>query len=488
MYKVDMFYTIKTLLTQGKSLREIARHLGISRDVVTRIRDHLAGGRQTPPEYHRDKLLDEHEPLVRQLWEKGLTAELIHQRLVEAHQVSVSYPTVARFVSGYKQTEVFVPVHSTVGEEGQVDFGYLGRFEKEGQLIKVWVFSFVLSHSRYSYHRLVLDQSVATFIACHIGAFEFFGGVPKTVKIDNLKAGVLASSFYEPLIQQQYSDFLAYYGAAPITARVRRPQDKGKVEAGIKYVKNNFLKGVEHQDYLRLEKELRHWNIQVCNERVHGTTQRIPRQVFEETERMALSPLPAIRYQLSLYLERKVNAYGHIAYGRNFYSVPYQYTGQVLTLKVSDSLLTVYQQHQQVALHPLSAGKGEFITQESHKPPYKQSKSKAHYQQKAEQIGPDALTFLLALQEHQPHHWREMISGVCALSKSFEKALINQACQRALAYGAYSYRAVKNICQKGLLDQEPTDALPTGLGGYAPDLSRYDQLIQPKTTTYTTYH
>jgi hypothetical protein len=101
-----MFYTIKTLLSQGKSLRGIARQLGISRDVVTRIGDHLAGGSQTPREYHREKVLDEHALLIRELWDKGLSAELIHQRLVEQYQIAVSYPRVGRFVSGYKSTEV----------------------------------------------------------------------------------------------------------------------------------------------------------------------------------------------------------------------------------------------------------------------------------------------------------------------------------------------------------------------------------------------
>lgn len=484
MYKVDMFYTIKTLLSQGKSLRGIARQLGISRDVVTRIRDHLAGGSQTPPEYHREKVLDEHALLIRELWDKGLSAELIHQRLVEQYQIAVSYPTVARFVSGYKSTEVYVPVTSLPGQEAQVDFGYLGCFEKEGAWVKVWVFSMVLSHSRYSYHRLVVDQQVSTFITCHLAAFEFFGGVPKTVKIDNLKAGVIATSFYEPLIQQQYSEFLAHYGAAPVTARVRRPQDKGKVEAGIKYVKNNFLKGIEHRDYAQLQRDLGHWNQQICNQRLHGTTQWVPRQVFVDVEQKALLALPALRYQVSVYLERKVNTYGHIAYGRNFYSVPYQYTGQLLTLKVSDATLSVFQQHQQVALPALSGAKGEFITQESHKPPYKQSKSKEHYQQKAQEVGPEVVAFLLALQEQQPFHWRDMITGICALTRSYEKPLINQACQPALAYQAYSYPAVKNICHKGLSDLPSSldlleTSLPVGLGGFAPNLSHYDQLTNP---------
>jgi transposase len=86
----------------------------------------------------------------------------------------------------------------------------------------------VLSHSRYSYNEIVLNQSVSTFIRCHIHAFEYFGGVPEVIKIDNLKAGVITPSFYEPVIQYQYAEFLSHYGSSPVTARINRGQDKGK--------------------------------------------------------------------------------------------------------------------------------------------------------------------------------------------------------------------------------------------------------------------
>ncbi len=204
---------------------------------------------------------------------------------------------------------------------------------------------------------------------------------------------------------------------------------------------------------------------------MHGTTQRIPREVFLQVEQPTLIPLPAQRYESSVFVERKVNAYGHIAYGQNFYSVPYQYAGESLTLKVSDSLLRVYKDQQEVALHTLHLGNGEFITQDSHKPPYKQYKSKEHYQQKAQQLGDSVAAFLEALQLHQPHHWRDMINGIYALSKSYEANTVNLACQRALAYGAYSYLAVKNICQKGLCQLETDQALPEGLGGFGQPLN-----------------
>ncbi len=121
---------------------------------------------------------------------------------------------------------------------------------------------------------------------------RFFGGVPLSVKIDNLKAGVVQADFYDPIIQQQYAQFLAHYQCQPITARVRRPQDKGKVESAVKYVKINFLKGQTATGFTDLQQQLSHWMLQVCNQRVHGTTRRVPAHVMAQTEQGSLQPLP----------------------------------------------------------------------------------------------------------------------------------------------------------------------------------------------------
>jgi hypothetical protein len=223
-----------------------------------------------------------------------------------------------------------------------VDFGYLGRFTKEDKSVKVWVFSMVLSYSRYSYYCLALDQKVSTFIACHIKAFEYFTGVPCTVKLDNLKAGVITPSFYEPLMQRQYAEFLSYYNCAPITARIRRGQDKGKVESAIKYVKNNFLKATTAITFDELSRELAAWNEQVANKRVHGTTRKVPLEVFKGQEQAQLLRLPALRYQSCSLEKRKVNAFGHISYRQNFYSVPCAYVGQRMLIRATDTMLRIY--------------------------------------------------------------------------------------------------------------------------------------------------
>jgi len=166
------------------------------------------------------KKLDKFNHIIKIKLEKGLTAKIIWQQLMLEYKADISYHTISKYVKRLKQTEVFIPVHSLPGEEAQVDYGYLGQFMKDGKLIKVWCFSMVLSYSSYAYYEIVTDQTLKSFFLSHIHAFEVFDGVPKIVKIDNLKAGVLKPDFYQPAIQNQYAEFLHYHISAPVTARV----------------------------------------------------------------------------------------------------------------------------------------------------------------------------------------------------------------------------------------------------------------------------
>lgn len=480
MYRVDMYYTIKTLSERGFSKRKIAKELGIHRNTVTRILEQASAGKMEPEPIARSKLLDQYKEHIEGLIERGKTAVLIYEDLINKRSVKVAYPTVVKYVRDLKRGEVFVPIICDPGQEAQVDFGYLGRFWKDGKMVRTWVFSMVLSHSRYSCSIIVLDQSVKTFIWCHILAFEFFGGVPAIIKLDNLKAGVITPSFFEPVIQHQYAAFLEHYGCSPVTARIGRGQDKGKVESGIKYVKNNFLKRIDHHDYYRLQPDLDIWTGEVCNQRIHGTTRKVPANVFESIEKKALLPLPAERFTILNVEKRKANAYAHVTYQYNYYSVPYQYARQELVIQCSGQLVKIFKNNNQIAIHPLHDGQGAYVIKEEHKPPYKQKRSREYYEERIADIGSNAILFMQELEKVKPRHWHEMLRGILNLEKQYEKEAIDMSCARALSYGAVSYREVKNILEQQLYLQDPEGGSVskelTILGGYGHDLSTYDKL------------
>ena len=382
MYGVEMYYTIKTLLEQGKSQREISRQLGIHRKTVRKIKLSIEAERLHPVVALRPKRLDSYRDQI-EVRLATQTARLIYEWLRHEEGIAVSYTTVARYVKGLKgKAEVYVPVLTAPGEEAQVDFGYLGYFDQCGNRVKVWSFSMVLGYSRYSYHELVLDQRVSTFIRCHIHAFEYFGGVPAQVKIDNLKSGVIQASFYEPLIQAEYAAFLSHYGTVAITARPARGQDKGKVESSVKYVKYNFLKRLRHRDHKRAVKDLAHWTDHICNKRIHGTTRKVPVEVYNNEEKPSMLVLPTQRFEWFEVSRRKVNRMGHISYANNYYSIPYQYSGEEVLVKSNGNVLRVYQHQDLLCIHALCREKGRYISREEHKPPYKQTKSEEYYRAK----------------------------------------------------------------------------------------------------------
>lgn len=477
MYKLAMYNTIKTLLDHGKSVREISRELGMCRKTVTRIQRALLNGDLAPTQQARGSALSDYHQEIESLLERDYSALLIHQKLVQQHGVTLSYSAVARYVAKFKKDECYVPLHGLPGEEAQVDFGYFGEFRRNGRAVKVWVFSMVLSYSRRAYFKVVTSQLVKDFLDCHIHAFEYFGGVPKTVKLDNLKSGVTKVDLYEPVLQEQYASFLSYYNCAGITCRPARGQDKGKVESSIKYVKNNFLKAFQGESYEDLVCALRVWNEDVCNIRIHGTTRRRPIDLFMACEKAALQSLPKSRFQIMHVEHRKVNRMGHLSFRQNYYSVPARYMSQYVRIESNGTILKVYDGVKQIALHQISSDIGMFISLEAHRPDDKKSVSKKEYRNMMTGVGSCAEAFFDGLVQEVPTHWRKMTQGILSLKKRYTNEQLDIACARALYFHAFSYQHIKGICEKGLFElPKENDATLRFSDEFQHELSFYDNL------------
>jgi transposase len=472
--KVNIEKKIKDLLAKGRSERSIAEELQIGRRLVSRIKKGNQELNSVPR--NTNSKLNPFKSDIKQWFERDqLNAQQIYLRLCEAG-TTVSYETVTRFIKKTSKEEVFIPLITEPGEEGQVDFGYLGEFERHDEKVKVWVFCLVLSFSRYAFYRIVTDQTIETFLQCHKEAFQFFKGTPYTIKLDNLKAGVLQANLYEPTIQPQYHKFLQYYGAQPVACRPRRGSDKGKVEAGIKYIKVNFLQSLRHKDYYRLINDLQHWNKNTCNQRIHGTTKKIPEKLFLSKEKHKLLPLPREPYKFVVIEERKVSNYGHIFFKENHYSVPHQYAGLIVQVKSDGTTLQISCKEVLIAMHTVSHERGTFITNEFHKPPRKQFKTLDHYKAKMERIGEYAIEVLVQLKELRPKHWHSMIRGIDALCKNYKLSDINRACKKALEIKSPNYLTIKQLCAASPISEPQVFTVSNG-EEYFDDLSIYDRLI-----------
>jgi len=489
MLEVAMQTTIKSLHKKGFSNTYIARTLGVSRNTVSKvIRSEERGEEQLVKKPH-PSMLDEYREFIEIQLNKGLSRQRIYQDLVREFNFKGSYTAVKDYARKMLATtqKAYMVMTALPGEEAQVDYGYIGTIKVNGKPKKAWVFIMALSYSRYMYVSIEFDQSVRSFIQAHVDAFHFFGGVPETVKIDNLKAAVVEADFYEPVLQRTYAAFAAHYGFYAQPCRVNTPTDKGKVESNVKYVKDNCFKGRDFKDIEEARTFLSHWLKDTANKRLHGTIKRVPAQLFEEVEKHKLMKLPQEDFIFSKTSRAIVNPNCHIAYGGNYYSVPYAYIGCEVDVIEINRLVKIFYKNEEIALHNLrKEAKGDHITNNEHYPESKNiTKEEILSRQETEmrQIGANALEFFYAfcrkglVGKYLYHN----ISGVLALRKNYTDSEIDQACRRALYYDSISYGTVKKICERGLISLPVDDKRSVEEHNMAEteivrDLSHYQQM------------
>jgi len=307
------------------------------------------------------------------------------------------------------------------------------------------------------------------------------------VKIDNLKAGVIDTNFYEPLIQRTYASFAAHYGFLPQPCRIYTPTDKGKVESGVKYVKDNGFKGRNFEDYHQACEFLDDWLRNIANVRMHGTTRKVPLEVFEKEEKVRLGPLPSQDFVFSCSQKATLNTNCHFSYNGIYYSAPHQYIGMDLDIIEVNNLLKIYYEGTEIAVHTLNAtAQGRYITNNAHYPDSKNITTQDILdRQRVEmaEIGPEAERFYEAFisQKGLGKYDYRSITGVLALRKKYDQKTINEACKRALHYGSLTYSTIRKICEKGIVglpvqtDETYLNASPTAV---ARDLAEYKDLCE----------
>jgi len=451
MIGVAMYTTIKTLWKRHKNKSLIARLTGHDWKTVAKVIKEAEAGKEYPTKKPHPRILDPLKEQIMEWIEEGLTGVRIFEKL-QKQGLRARYSTVKDYLAQIKRREkIFVRIHTLPGEEAQVDFGYVGLTYYKGKMRKTYIFNMRLSYSRLDYYEIVYDQKVETFIRCHINAFYYFRGMPQYVKIDNLKAAILKANFYEPIYQELYKTFAYHYGFRPLPCRVRRPNDKGKVESGIKYVKNNFFSGRKFANEQELKEKLARWNAK-ANHRIHGTTRKIPQEVFEKEERVRLKPLPKEEFKLSSCGSRKVYHDCHIYVDYNYYSVPFTYVGKKVEIELTKNLLKVSYQGKEIALHPRLTGKGNFSTNNSHYPFYKRysdTEYQEKYQAKMAKIGKYTEQLFFLIVQNYPKDWGRTVQGILSLRKTYPDKVIDLACKRALAFNVLKYSIIKNICHNG---------------------------------------
>jgi transposase len=393
--------------------------------------------------------------------EQGLEAVRIHQDLLVEHGSGVpSYYSVRRFIARlrHKTPLPFRRMETEPGEEAQVDFGTGAPvIGPDGKRRRPWMFRIALSYSRKAYSEAVWRQSSEAFIACLENAFRHFGGVPKRLVIDNLKAAVARGDWYDPEVHPKLQSFARHYGTVFLPTKPYMPRHKGKIESGVKYAKRNALKGRVFTGLAEENQFLLNWETQVADQRIHGTTKRQVAKLFE-IERQELLPLPIERFPFFHEARRGVHRDGHLEVDKAYYSAPPEYVGHRLWVRWDSRLVRIFNYRwEQVAIHA-KAEPGRFRTAPEHIPKEKVS---------AVERGTDALLRQIAAIGPHTRQWAEattqargveavrVLVGLKDLAGKHPSEALEEACRVALSHGAYRLRTVRTLLhRKGQAQQQ----------------------------------
>lgn len=504
---VALVESIRSLFAQGWSRRRIARELGVDRETVGKYVSQQSCG-QNPPNLptgskhpkpatlaglpgaepadrqagslaefeapkpatnlptsssHAAGPASKCEPLREIITAKvaeGLTARRIHQDLGGTAS-GIGYDSVRRFIQRLGRTRPlpFRRIECAAGDEAQVDFGkgapVIGA---EGKRRKTHVFRIILSHSRKGYSEPTFTQTTDDFLRALENAFAHFGGVPKTLVIDNLKAAVLHPDWFDPELTPKVQSFCQHYGTVILPTKPYMPRHKGKVESGVNYVQSNGLKGHTFATLEAQRQHLLHWERTIADTRIHGTTKKQVLKVFEEVERPALAPLPRERFPNFREAQRKVNRDGHIEVAKAYYTVPPEYLGREVWARWDARLVRIFNRRWELIAVHVRQEPGKFSTNPQHL-----VKEKINGLER----GAEYLLGKVSFIGKQSHQWAQamltargiegtrVLQGLLALSKKHSSQTLEKACEAALSHGCYRLRTVRHLLQRQGDLQEP---------------------------------
>lgn len=505
------------LQQQGRSIRETVKLTGLSRNTVREylrrisysglalcellnlddpsLRDMVytdpveksTSGRNT------DKRYAAFEPLIEQyiaeLRKRGVTRLLLWQEYRRVHPDGYGYTQFCEYLRRYiiRQQAVMHFSHQPAAQL-QVDFAgdKLGYVDREtGEWIACEVLVCVLPYSHYLYCEALRSQRQDDFTAGLCRALEYIGGVPQSIKCDNMRTAVTRPNRYEPVFTEAMEYFGDHYATTVLAARAGKPRDKASVEKAVDLSYKHIYAPLRHQTFFSLE-ELNtaiRAQITLFNARPFKAKPGSRKQLFESDEKALLKELPASRYQIRHVTQSKVQRNYHVILGENRhqYSVPYTLIGKRLKIIYTADTVEVYEGLQRVALHRRSYKQNGYTTLEEHRPPnhryaaVQRGWDKDYFLQQATAIGPSVhqtIKTILASKVFYEQTYNSCL-GILRLAKQYGNQRLEAACIRASASPVLNYGIIANILKNHLdkIDPDPPSA----------DIPDHDQIRGPQT-------
>lgn len=464
----------------GKSARQIAKEMGLDRKTVGKYLEaieeagigdgtevdeavllRLGQAVQGRPEVMPSgawQALSRQRPQI-QAWlsqKPPLVLVRIHE-LLERRGVVVGYTTLRRYaereLGWHKRPPTVLLADPPYGEEAQVDFGEMGMLcDPTGRMRKLRVLIVTLSASRYQFVWPTWEQTTAEVCAGMDEAWRFFGGVVKRVVLDNASSMILRAHATEPELNRSFREYADARGFLVDPARVHSPKDKPRVENQVPYVRERWFAGeVFPSDIAQIREHAKLWCRDVAGARVHGTTRKVPREVYQQQERPHMLPAPTEPYDLPLWSEARVHPDHHLQAQKALYSVPTRYIGKTVKVRSDRLVVRVYLGVELIKVHPRK-GPGERSTDPSDFPPHKAPYALRDVDslvRRAKEQGSHVGAFCERLLGG-PLPWVKLrqAQGLLRLCERYGKDRVNAVCARALSFDVIQVPRIERMLKE----------------------------------------
>lgn len=484
MLRLKQLFKLKA---EGNSARNIARLLNINREtvghyinqasnlgldfgVIEKMQEEelqvlFSSVRQSKPKDSTkiETLAGWFPYLQKELARTGVDRQVIYQEYITAHPDGFSYTHFCREYKAWtKSQNVSAIIEHKAGEKLFVDFAgkkLMVTDRSTGEVKKVEVFVAILGFSQFTYVQACPSQKREAFIQAVENALHYIGGVPQVIVSDNLKSAVFKADRYEPELNEAFERFALHYSTVIVPTRPRKPKDKSRVESAVNITYKRIYALIRNQVFFSIE-ELNERILKLLvpyNEAVpkHHTLGR--QSLLATVEKARLKPLPSSRYELCEYLWQEVYKTAHIflAVDKHYYSVPYELIGKKVKVVVSSQSVEIYYQLNRVAAHKRDFTERGKTTIKEHLPQnlqFAQSVNTDMLMSWAASIGPCTKQVIEKIIADRPHFEQSSRSclGILSMAKKVGKERLERACLRALYFGNYGYRTIKNILHKNL--------------------------------------
>jgi len=401
-------------------------------------------------------LCEEHRAVIVDALSKGRCAKVIWEDLVTEKAFAGGYASVKRYVQRLRvefedDGGVDGVINTKIGEEAQVDYG-------EGPLVfdakacryrRTRLFVMTLGWSRKAVRLLTFDSGALIWAELHERSFRILGGVPRVCVPDNLAEAVKVANYADPVINAHYAAMLKHYGSAAVPARVADPDRKGKVESGVNHAQLRFV-GKKFETLEAAQAYLDSWEERFADTRIHGTTKRQVRTMFDE-ERPHLLPLPLEPWRVFKRVRRKVGSTAHIEIEGAYYEAPPSLVDTWVPVHFDATVVRIVDpKTQQLVIEHLREAKGSRVPRKE-TVEKRASASLTGLVATAKQVGTSvgALCTTIAGADIEELAQRR-IRGVLGFARKHGADYVDGVCTIAIEAGAPTHRFVKTY-----LDHHP---------------------------------